>query len=181
MIERHAIPPGKRLHPLRPHYLNASEVGAAAGKDPHKTLLQLYCEKTGELPQQADNEAMQRGRWLESAVVAAIREEHPDWDIRYPLDLYLCDPDTLQGCTPDAAALIDGELVNLQLKVVARPVYERDWVLGLPDSLPLPDAAGGRTDRSRPQPAGGAGHRHLPRRAEALRGRTPCRRRTAAA
>ena len=108
MIERHAIPAGQRLHPLRPHYLNASEVGAAAGVDPHKSRLQLYCEKTGELPAQEDNAAMQRGRWLESGVVAALIDHHPDWDIRYPLDLYFCDPETRQGCTPDAAAGIDG-------------------------------------------------------------------------
>ena len=134
MIERHAIPAGLRLHPLRPHYLNASEVGAAAGVDPHKSRLALHCEKTGELPAQEDNEAMQRGRWLESGVVAALIELHPDWDIRYPLDLYLCDPETRQGCTPDAAAGIDGQLVNVQLKVVSRPVFERDFAEGPPDA-----------------------------------------------
>lgn len=128
-VERHAIPPGMRLHPLRAQDLTASDVGAAIGMDPYKSPLALYAEKTGMILPQGDNAATTRGRWFEPAVVAASRETFPGWDFRYPLGLYLRDPETRLGATPDAAAE-DPEnpgLINVQLKTVTRFVFERDW------------------------------------------------------
>lgn len=132
MIERHAMPEGMRLHPLRATDLTASDIGAAAGLDRYKSPLALYAEKTGLLLGQADNAAMRRGRWLEAAVLSAIREENPEWIVR-PAAIYLRDPELRLGATPDFIAATDEPgLTNIQAKVVSRPVYERDWAEGPP-------------------------------------------------
>src|SRR5262245_60978416 len=114
MITEHPLPAGLRLHPLRAQDLTASDLGAAFGCDAYKTQLQLYAEKTGQLQPQADNNQMRRGRWLETAVLHAIRETHPDWDVR-PVERYLRDPDLRLGATPDYFADIgDGAVTNVQ-------------------------------------------------------------------
>jgi len=151
MIERHAIPPGMRLHPLRATDLTASDIGAAVGVDPYKSRLALYAEKTGMLMPQADNNAMRRGRWLEAAVLSAIREENPDWEVR-PANIYLRDPQLRLGATPDALAATDQPgVTNIQCKVVNRPSYERDWAAGPPLHYQLQTLAEGmllRADQS---------------------------------
>lgn len=109
--------------------LTASDVGAAAGESRYKTRLGLWGEKTGRLLPAEDNPAMQRGRWLEPAVVAAVKETYPDWQIGYPLGLYVRDADISLGCTPDAIAEIPGRagITNLQLKVVSRSAFNAHW------------------------------------------------------
>ena len=118
---------------LRTLDLTASDIGAACGLDPYKSRLALWAEKSGLLLPDADSPIMRRGRWLECAVVAALRDEHPDWDIRYPLGLYLRDTEHRLGATPDAVAETDQPgLTNIQLKVVAKPEFEKRWADGPP-------------------------------------------------
>lgn len=132
MIERHPISPDMRLHPLRAQDLTASDIGAAIGVDPYKSKLALWAEKSGLLMASADNPMMRRGRWLEGAVVAALRDEFPDWDFLYPPRVYLRDPESRLGATPDAFATDGDQIVNVQLKVIAKPEFERRWAMGPP-------------------------------------------------
>ena len=132
MIERFVVTDRDSWLALRSLDLTASDIGAAVGVDPYKSRLALYAEKTGMLMPQADNNAMRRGRWLESAVLAAIREENPDWEVR-PAGIYLRDPQLRLGATPDALAATDQPgVTNIQCKVVNRPSFERDWAAGPP-------------------------------------------------
>lgn len=132
MIEHHTIADRASWLALRAHDLTASDVGAAVGCDPYKSPLKLFAEKTGMIMPDGDNNAMRRGRWLEAAVLEAIRDEHPDWTVTKAL-VYLRDPELRLGATPDAYAETDEPgWTNVQCKVVARPAYERDWVDGPP-------------------------------------------------
>ena len=128
-IERFAIHDRASWLALRSQDLTASDLGAAIGVDPWKSQLGVYAEKSGLVLPAQENAAMARGRWLEAAVVAALREECPGWDIRFPVGVYLRDPDCRLGATPDCIAEDPDEpgLINIQLKVVSRPVFERDW------------------------------------------------------
>jgi putative phage-type endonuclease len=132
MIERYKVHSRDEWLALRAVDLTASDVGAAVGIDPYKSQLALFAEKTGLLMPQGDNNAMRRGRWLEAAVLSAIREENPSWEVR-PAGIYLRDTELRLGATPDAVAQTDEPgLTNIQCKVVNRPSYERDWVNGPP-------------------------------------------------
>lgn len=133
-IERHTTPAGLRLHPLRASDLTASDIAASQGLDPFKSALQLYAEKTGLIDGQSDNPMMQRGRWMEASVIAALIDQHPELRVKYPLDIYVRDAELRLGCTPDAVAELRGSLglINVQCKVVARPAFDRDWSDGPP-------------------------------------------------
>ncbi|MBR2689222.1 MAG: YqaJ viral recombinase family protein [Aquamicrobium sp.] len=113
---------------LRLHDLTASDIGAVVGCDHFKSPLRVYAEKTGMVGGEAENAAMQRGRWLEAAVIEAMREKFPTWDIRRA-GVYLRDKEIRMGATPDAVAEdpVEPGLINIQCKVIARPVYEREW------------------------------------------------------
>lgn len=136
MIERYYVngPSDPQWHDLRSRDVTASILGAIAGVDPHKSKLQVFLEKAKLVPPQPDNDAMQRGRWLEPAVVNAIRETFPAWEVGYPLGIYIRDSRFRLGCTPDAVAQIPGEpgMVNLQLKVVSAWAFEREWLDHMP-------------------------------------------------
>lgn len=113
---------------LRLRDLTASDIGAVAGVDPHRTALRIFAEKTNRIPPSDDSDIMRRGRWLEAAVIEALRDERPTWDIRRA-GVYLRDPAIRMGATPDAVATDPNRqgVVNIQCKVVARPVFEREW------------------------------------------------------
>lgn len=131
-VEVHAVADRAQWLALRSQDLTASDIGAAVGVDPYKSRLALYAEKTGLLMPQGDNNAMRRGRWMEAAVLEAIRDENPDWRIE-KANVYLRDPALRLGATPDAFAQTSlPGLTNVQCKVVNRPAYERDWVDGPP-------------------------------------------------
>jgi predicted phage-related endonuclease len=139
MIERFAITDRASWLAMRSHDLTASDIGAVIGIDPYKTPYQVWAEKAG-LAETADSNILRRGRWLEPAVLEALKEELPDWRFVRP-GIYLRDPDCRLGATPDALGedrlLIGGRvdpdepgLVNIQLKVISRPAFEKDWAAG---------------------------------------------------
>lgn len=130
MIERFTFSTREEWLALRSHDLTASSVGAVLGLDPYVTALRVYGEKTGALLPDGENQLMRRGRWMEAAVIAALREERPDLDIRHDLNLYLRDPAVRLGATPDAVAATDAapeKLINVQCKTISRPVFEKHW------------------------------------------------------
>lgn len=103
--------------------VNASEAASLFGIDPYRTALQLYYEKTG-VYQVEETREMRRGRWFESAAIAAIQEKYPDWKIEVP-NCYFDDPDTRMGCTPDAFIVTQQGKYNLQIKVISEFTYRR--------------------------------------------------------
>ena len=108
----------------RQSYLTASDIGAAAGLDEYKSRLRLYAEKAGTVPDIVETGAMRRGRLFESAALAYLAEEHPGWEIERPA-AFFTDDDNRLACTPDATARVDGVLLNLQVKTISLPSFEK--------------------------------------------------------
>lgn len=131
MIERRPITSREEWLAWRKADVTASAIGALFGVHPYVTALRLYAEKRGtEFAELEDNKILRRGRWLEPAVAAAVREKFPQWSLRAPA-LYLRDADMRIGATPDF--YIEGDprgLGVLQAKTVAPSVYHRDWDSG---------------------------------------------------
>lgn len=133
MIERHPITDRASWLAMRGEDLTASDFAAAIGDSPFKTALELYAEKTGHLMAKPETALMYRGRMLEPTIAAVTRDKHPDWDVEYPLDFYIRDPEVRLGATPDALRHnADGSVTNLQFKAVNRHSYDRDWAEGPP-------------------------------------------------
>ena len=131
MIERRPITSRDEWLAWRKLDVTASPIGALFGVHPYVTALRLYAEKRGtEFPELEDNKILRRGRWLEPAVAAAVREKFPHWTLRAPA-VYLRDDELRLGATPDF--YIEGDLRGLgvlQAKTVAPSVYHRDWDSG---------------------------------------------------
>lgn len=103
--------------------INASEAGALLGVDKYRTPLALYYEKFGDLATE-ETEAMRRGRWLEPAVIKAVAETRPDWEV-IPRTEYFDDPELRVGCTPDAFITDkQGRKGVLQAKTVNRFAFQ---------------------------------------------------------
>lgn len=133
MIEHYPITDRAAWLAQRMGDLTCSDTGAVLGLDPHRTALRVYGEKAGQIAADAENKIMRRGRWLESAGEVALQEKFLTWDIVNP-QIYLRDPDCRLGGTPDRIAEDpdDPGLINCQIKVVSRPIFERDWADGPP-------------------------------------------------
>jgi predicted phage-related endonuclease len=130
MIERRAIVDRAQWLEWRRADVTASTVGALFGVHPYITALRIYAEKKGTEFPDADNKVLRRGRWLEPAVAAAVRELRPEWRVSAP-NLYVRDDELRLGCTPDF--LIEGDprgLGVLQCKTCAPSVFARDWLNG---------------------------------------------------
>lgn len=119
---------------LRKRDVTASDIGAVCGIHPIASALSVWAEKTGRITVE-ENNVMRRGRWLESGVIDAVAETHPDWVITRPR-CYVRSPSLRMGATPDAwVATGKGsahQIFNMQCKVVSRTVFERDWAEGPP-------------------------------------------------
>jgi putative phage-type endonuclease len=111
---------------MRKTLLTASDIAAAAGKDPWKTPLRLYNLKLGLVPEDPDNDLMRRGRHFEAAAIEYLRERLPGSVITQPR-IFLADTLSRLGATPDALITTPGAsgAVNCQIKTVARPTWEK--------------------------------------------------------
>lgn len=123
-LETVTVPAGTREEWLerRKQDVTASDIAAVFGLHPYKTPLQLWADKTGVGLEVAENAAMRRGRWLEDAVIAACKDNHPDWDIVKP-GIYVRAPSIRLGATPDAIA---NGTINVQCKTVAASTF-KSW------------------------------------------------------
>jgi len=141
-IERIPITGRDQWLSLRAHDVTASDVPAVCGEGMYGSAAKVWAEKRGMLSPQEMTEPMKRGVWGEAAVFEAIAWEHPDWELRRA-KVYLRDAAARLGATPDGAAVIpdrDG-LVIVQCKVVAAPVFKRDWLLDPDDNVQFGAAA----------------------------------------
>lgn len=127
MVEVHHIKDRASWLAMRKKNVGCSEVAALFNKHPYKTALQLWAEKGGRISSdQDDNAILRRGRILEAAVIEALQEEYPTWDIRRPRNYYVM-PEYRLGCTPDASCVIDGTPALIQVKVIAPEKFEAEW------------------------------------------------------
>jgi hypothetical protein len=114
---------GRRLWPDRDRYLGGSDLGDLASR----RWLSLWAKKSRKLLSSSGlTPVLKRGIWYESAVIYAVRDEHPEWTITYPVDFCLIDDDHRLICHPDAIASIPDEpgLTYLELKTAAPSVFE---------------------------------------------------------
>lgn len=131
-IERIPIDPEGRREEwlgLRQRDVTASVAGALLGVHPFKTRFQLWHEKSGKLQQDdAETQAMFRGRVLEAPALQLLRIDRPHWRVWQPNE-YLRDPRARMGATPDAYA-IDPDRKGrgvIQVKSVEKSVFARKW------------------------------------------------------
>lgn len=115
--------------------IGASDAGALFHTHPYKTAVQLWAQHSGRLAPDdiEDSDALRRGRILEPAVAAALREAHPEWVIEAPHQYYELTGPRL-GATPDffgwpsREAHSRGEgLFLIQVKTVLEDKYEAEW------------------------------------------------------
>jgi predicted phage-related endonuclease len=95
---------------MRRRDVTASQVAALWGHHPYLTALELYRQKRGEDGNQGDNPSMKRGRWLEPAIMEAVKDTNPEWA---PLITKATDywrlPEQRIGSTPDCFIGTPGE------------------------------------------------------------------------
>src|SRR5262245_7270735 len=132
MVEVHNIKDRASWLAMRRKNVGCSEVAALFHAHPYLTALQLWAQKSGLIrSDDDDNDILRRGRILEAAVVEALQEQYPKWDIRRPRNYYVM-PEHRLGCTPDATCVIDGCPSLVQIKVVAPEKFEAEWADGPP-------------------------------------------------
>lgn len=131
MIERHEITSREQWLALRRKDVTASSVGVLFGLHPYQTVAGLWAEKTGTEMPRKDTADLRRGRLLEGAVAAAVKEARPGWAV-VKANEYLRDPDARLGATPDFF-LIDKArgamdiLGVMQAKTANQWEFERSW------------------------------------------------------
>jgi predicted phage-related endonuclease len=110
--------------------LNASEIAACFGLHPFMTLAQLVAAKRGMegLGPDPESALIRRGNALEDDARDEVEKLHPQWDIVKNND-YFVDIDHRLGATPDFLC-VDRNRERfgvLQTKVVASPIFKREW------------------------------------------------------
>jgi predicted phage-related endonuclease len=111
----------------RRDYLCASEIAGALGLDAYVSPLGTYAQKAGMVTV-VETPLMKRGRFFESAALAYFSDIHPEYYVTRP-NVFLMNDEHRIACTPDA--ILEprdgprGEIVNLQLKTIAKPIFEK--------------------------------------------------------
>lgn len=112
---------------LRRGLVGASEAGALCGVHEYISYYGLWARKSGKIPPEPDNPAMERGRRLEPVAIEVIRERYPNLNVVRPNEHY-ADQTYGIGATPDLLAH-DPERGqgSIQIKSVAPSVFRRGW------------------------------------------------------
>jgi len=104
--------------------LTASRISALFDQHAQMTRDDLAASITGERDQ-GDNASMRRGRILESAILEAMREDHPAWTIERASTFHSI-PECRIGATPDAFYTTpEGERGIIQCKTVAPEIWDQ--------------------------------------------------------
>jgi predicted phage-related endonuclease len=138
LVERWTIKDRAEWLRRRKANINGSEIGALFAYSPYMTPYALWADKSGRAElSEPDNEVLRRGRILEPAVAAAVREERPDWALQKATD-YVWSSQVRLGCTPDFIVHCPQRGVGvLQAKTVAKPIFEEGWQAGPPQWIVL--------------------------------------------
>jgi len=119
---------------LRAGNIGASEISALFGANQFKTHLQLWAEKSGQIPAEGpSSQIMERGLIFEPAVAKAVSVLRPDWKLTQNTE-YFASAQWRLGATPDYLAYCPkrGSVGVLQTKFIALPQYEEKWQDGPP-------------------------------------------------
>lgn len=112
--------------------VTASVAAAVLDAHPYTTRYQLWALKSGRsVPEDIDNDAMERGRYLEPVGVAMLRDRRPDWTVEYTADnTYYRDSGERIGATPDAFAHRPDRAGRgiVQIKSVAEGAFRDYWL-----------------------------------------------------
>ena len=129
-IERRKITDRNQWLQWRRSNLNASEIAACFGLHPFLTFAQLVAQKHGVegLGPDPESALIRRGNALEDDARDEVEKLHPQWEIVKNND-YFIDAEHRLGATPDFLC-VDPDRRGfgvLQTKVVANPIFRREW------------------------------------------------------
>ena len=104
-------------HELRSDGIGGSEIGTILGLNPWESPFYLWAVKTGKIPpKQLDSFPVKLGQILEPVIFDQIIPMlHPDWQLQ-TVGTYQHPNLPFLHANPDAIALIDGELVVVEIK-----------------------------------------------------------------
>jgi predicted phage-related endonuclease len=113
--------------------IGASEIPALFDASPWMSHFKLSAIKGGLISDEAENDAMRRGRLLEPVAIQCIREEHPEWIVQpnvLPNLQYFVDSSNRIGATPDAFVKIPGRWGRgiIQIKSVEQSIFRKTWL-----------------------------------------------------
>lgn len=111
--------------------VTASKVAAILGVSPWESPRSVWHVMKGEVSAESDSEVKRRGHYLEPAILAWWRDQHPDyegWDSQHEFTL-----GDWAAATPDENGELDGEAVLVEAKSAA---YDDDWGDPGTDAIP---------------------------------------------
>jgi len=135
MIETNEITSRDRWLALRSHDVTASVAGCLLGVHNYQTVFGLYALKSGIVTDDVEETpAMTRGLLLEPVALKLIRQQRPEWTIKWngePGELSGCywrDPEFRLGATPDCLVVDEkGRKGVVQVKSVERSIFRKNW------------------------------------------------------
>lgn len=117
---------------MRRQDVTASVAGCLLGVHDYTTAFELWGEKTGQKQAEHtedldEDDPLLRGQDLEPVAIKRIGRRFPEWKLETP-GIYLRDPDTRTGCTPDLFAYdTAGRKINVQIKTTADLIFKQKW------------------------------------------------------
>ena len=141
-VERIPIESREQWLGLRRQDITASDIAALYGVG-YRSALQVWAEKVGKLPQQADSPLLRMGRWAEPMIFEALADKYPTLETRRA-KIYLRSPKHRIGATLDALGLwrdpastdqtgrpVEGAyrpgIIAINGKLVGAHAWKRNW------------------------------------------------------
>ena len=139
---QHDLPAGHEVPLIAPGSdewfttISASKVAAIVGLSPYDSPLSLWAKMRGTVAREPQTAAMSRGHYLEPAVAAWFRDQHPDWTVR-PSGTFVAAANERFTCSPDRLIygphLADGVVDLLQIKSTTK---DHEWGQPGTDQVP---------------------------------------------
>ena len=116
--------------------IGSSDVGPLLGMSPFATPYSLWVEKTEELPEQEDTDALRWGRRLEAVIADEFAERHPMLDLWKPNVMYAHADRPYMQANPDRLILRGDDEPDALVEIKSSN-WTEDWENGPPDHVLL--------------------------------------------
>lgn len=128
-IERHEISSREQWLALRKKDVTASVAGALLGVHEFTTPYSLWALKSGVVEEDPEESAaMRRGRFMEPVAISVLQEMYPEWRVVPGGKVYLRDPETRIGATPDLFVECPERGPGVvQIKSVEQSIFRKKW------------------------------------------------------
>jgi putative phage-type endonuclease len=116
--------------------MSASKVSAMLGLSVYDSRYSLWHKMAGNIPPEPSDAQKESGHYLEPAITAWFKDQHPEWAVTYPGGTWASDDNPLYVASPDGLVAVPDSSIGRRGLECKRALMDWEWGEELTDDVP---------------------------------------------